>query len=110
MSLDVSLQEMRPCEVYSRNISHDLIPMAQAAGLYEPLWRPEEMKPPVMSARALIPHLERGIERLREKPEEFQKLNPANNRWDRYEGFLEFVQAYLEACRELPNAAVRVCR
>ena len=41
MSLDVYLMEMRPVEVFERNITHNLARMADAAGLYTPLWRPE---------------------------------------------------------------------
>ena len=43
MSLDVTLTAVRPTEVYSANITHNLGLMAEEAGIYQPLWRPEEL-------------------------------------------------------------------
>lgn len=48
MSLDVSLEEnccpvcKRADEVFHSNITHNLNEMADALGIYEPIWRPEE--------------------------------------------------------------------
>lgn len=42
MSLDVCLKGKNGETLYSRNITHNLGRMAQAAGIYECLWRPEE--------------------------------------------------------------------
>lgn len=107
MSLDVYLTEVRPSEVYSANITHNLNRMAAAAGLYEALWRPEELK--IRLAVELIPLLERGLETLKTDPEKFRKLN-AENGWGKYEHLVSFVEDYLAACRESPGAEVRVSR
>lgn len=37
MSLDVSLMEVKPTEVFWSNITHNLGKMAKAAGIYEAL-------------------------------------------------------------------------
>lgn len=46
MSLDVYLKAVRPAEVFSANITHNLGAMAEAAGIYRHLWRPEEVGVP----------------------------------------------------------------
>jgi hypothetical protein len=40
MSLDVYLEEVRPCTVYSSNITHNLNKMADEAGIYQALGAP----------------------------------------------------------------------
>lgn len=107
MSLDVYLTAVRPCGVYDANITHNLTQMADAAGLYEFLWRPEEVG--ITHATDLIVPLEQGLARLLREPEKYRAFNPKNG-WGSYEGLVEFVRRYLEACRENPDAEVRVCR
>lgn len=43
MSLDVYLTATRPTEVCALNITHNLGRMAKEAGIYQHLWRPEEI-------------------------------------------------------------------
>ncbi len=107
MSLDVYLTAMRPCSVYDNNITHNLTTMADAAGLYECLWHPEKVG--VARAEHLIVPLEQGLARLLSDPEKYRTFNPKNG-WGSYERLVEFVQRYLEACRENPDAVVRVSR
>lgn len=107
MSLDVTLTEMQPCAVFDANITHNLTAMADAAGIYEALWRPEELK--IRHAVELIPLLEAGLANLKSDPEHFKQFN-ASNGWGLYEHFVPFVERYLEACREHPNAEVSVSR
>jgi hypothetical protein len=107
MSLDVYLTAVRPTEVYSRNITHNLNKMAMEAGIYEALWRPEEIG--VTTAKQLVPLLETGLETLRSDPERFEKFNPENG-WGDYENLVSFVETYLQACKENPDAEVRACR
>jgi hypothetical protein len=57
MSLDVWLTATRPCEVYSDNITHNLGEMADAAGIYKALWRPEEIG--ITKAAELVPAVQR---------------------------------------------------
>jgi hypothetical protein len=107
MSLDVYLTAVRPTEVYSRNITHNLNKMAMEADIYMALWRPEEIG--VTTAKQLVPLLETGLETLRSDPERFEKFNPENG-YGSYEGLVNFVETYLQACKENPDAEVCVCR
>lgn len=107
MSLDVYLEEMKPTEVYEANITHNLSEMARAAGIYEALWRPEVLG--ITKASQLIEPLQNGIAKMMADPERFRAFNPENG-WGSYEGLIEFVGKYLKACRETPDATVRVSR
>lgn len=107
MSLDVSLTAIRTTEVYSANITHNLGKMAREAGIYEALWRPEEIG--ITKAEQLIKPLEEGLALLKREPEHFAQFN-APNGWGMYEHFVPFVEQYLEACRENPDADVSASR
>lgn len=107
MSLDVYLTATRPVDVYKRNITHNLNKMADEAGIYKHLWRPEEIE--VTKAEQLIEPLAAGLALLQSHPDRFKAFNPSNG-WGSYEGLVYFVQEYLEACRENPDADIRVSR
>lgn len=97
---------MQQC-LYSANITHNLNRMANAAGIYEALWRPEEIG--VTHAIQLIPLLREGVARLVKNPKEFEQYNPENG-WGTYSGLVSFVKEYLAACEEYPDATVYVSR
>lgn len=107
MSLDVYLTAVRPTEVYSSNITHNLGAMAKEAGIYMHLWRPDEIG--VTKAEQLIAPLTEGLARLKAEPEHYSKFN-APNGWGLYEHFVPFVEKYLVACVENPDAEVTVWR
>ena len=107
MSLTVWLSALKPCEVYERNVTHNLGRMAREAGLYEVLWRPDENGWTI--AAQLIPTLEAGLAKLLLCPDHFRQFNPENG-WGSYEGLVDFVRSYLDACREHPAATVEVSR
>lgn len=107
MSLDIYLEDVRPTTVYAANITHNLGAMAREAGLYEALWRPEELN--INKAGDLVPLLKRGLAELVANPERFRKLNPENG-WGSYEGLVDFTMRYLEACIESPGATISVSR
>ena len=94
-------------EVFSANITHNLGKMAGRAGIYEYLWRPDEFG--IEVAEDLIEPLRVGLARLRADPEAYRELNPSNG-WGCYEGLVEFVERYLDACQEWPDAKVSVSR
>lgn len=94
-------------EVYWANITHNLTTMADAAGIYKHLWRPDEID--VTHARQLVVPLRDGLKALTEDPERFKKLNPENG-WGSYEGLVRFVTEYMSACADHPDARVRVSR
>lgn len=94
-------------EVYHANITHNLGRMAAEAGLYQALWHPDEIG--ATHAHLLIFPLEAGLARLRSDPKHYRALNPSNG-WGTYEGLVRFVEGYLAACVEWPQAEVRVSR
>ena len=107
MSLDVYLREVRLTTIYDANITHNLNKMAEEAGIYKHLWRPEEIG--ITKAAQLIDPLREGLALMKSDPPRFEKHNPANS-WGTYEVFLSFVESYLYACEENPNASVDVSR
>jgi hypothetical protein len=107
MSLDFSLQVTKPVTVFSANITHNLGRMADAAGIYQCLWRPEELG--ITKAHQMIPLLTDGLMKLIEDPERFREYN-APNGWGTYENFVIFVKKVLAGCVEDPDADVRTCR
>ena len=107
MSLDVYLTATRPTEVYEANITHNLTKMAAEAGIYEALWRPEEIG--ITKAVDLIDILWEGLEKMKADPDHYKQFNSPNG-WGMYEHFVPFVENYLNACRENPDAEVYVSR
>ena len=93
--------------LYNDNITHNLGLMAEKAGIYKHLWRPEEMN--IKYANELIKPLTKGLNKLKSKPEYYKKFN-ASNGWGLYEHFVPFVENYLNACIENPEANVNVSR
>lgn len=93
--------------VFSANITHNLTRMAEAAGIYSHIWRPDELN--FTKARDLIEPLTDGLERLRKSPETYKAFNPENG-WGSYDGFVDFVGEYLLACMAYPSAEVGVWR
>lgn len=107
MSLDVTLKAVRPVEVYSANITHNLGEMAKEAGIYEACWRPEEIG--ITKAAQLIEPLRNGIAQMKADPARFEKLNSPNG-WGLYENFLPWLENYLAACEANPDAEVSAWR
>jgi len=107
MSLDVWLTATRPTEVYSSNITHNLNKMADAAGIYQHLWRPEEIG--ISYAGELILPLTVGLDKLKAEPAKFKAFDAANG-WGKYENLVAFVEEYLRACVEYPDAEIHVSR
>ncbi len=107
MSLDVSLIVEQPTEVYCANITHNLNLMADEAGIYVYLWRPEELR--IKKASEFIKPLTEGLAVLRANPNRFKQFNPKNG-WGDYVGLVQFVADYLKACIDNPNAEIKVSR
>lgn len=122
MSLDVSLKSKvstsKVCnccdstyEVYETlfdaNITHNLNKMAEAAGIYEHLWRPEELN--ITTASDLIEPLTKGLADMKARPDHYKQFN-ASNGWGMYDHFIPWIENYLEACIENPDATISVYR
>lgn len=93
--------------VFDCNITHNLNEMADAAGIYRHLWRPDELG--ITKAGELVKPLRAGLDRLKACPAKFEMFNPSN-RWGSYAGLVKFVEQYLEACEAHPDALVSVSR
>lgn len=108
MSLDVYLKDPVSGEcLFEANITHNLGRMAAVAGIYEALWRPEELS--IERARDLAPTIERGLMDMVLRPSHYRTFD-SSNRWGVYDDFLPWIANYLEACKKYPDAKVCVSR
>lgn len=108
MSLDFTLHCTHcGAAVYDGNVTHNLGKMAEAAGIYKALWRPEEIG--ATTAAEIIEALDVGVRLMREDPAKFRKYDIPNG-WGLYEHFLPFVEEVLAACRKHPTATISVSR
>lgn len=113
MSLDVTLSR-KTCahcgtteELFWANITHNLGKMAEKAGIYKHLWRPEEIG--ITKANQLIDPLREGLSLLLDDPEKFKRYDSSNG-WGLYKHFVPWVQEYLAACEKYPDADITVSR
>ena len=116
MSLDVRLEvrvdvggkEPHVFTLFEANTTHNLNTMAEAAGIYRHVWRPEEL-PEIKTAGDLIQPLRDGIRKMEDDPRKFIALNPENG-WGNYADFLQWLRRYVEACIEFPKATISTDR
>ena len=113
--------------LYRDNITHNLGRMAEKAGIYEALWRPHRLRSDynirqadftaedefeasvVIRAKEIIPYLEKGLTDLKARPTYYEQFNSPNG-WGLYKHFVPFVEGYLNACKQYPDAIVEVSR
>jgi hypothetical protein len=107
MSLDVYLEDQDGEQLYWRNIPHNLNTMAGTAGLYECLWRPDEVG--ITTAHQLIEPISKGIAFLAAHRHVCEQDNPVNG-WGNWEDLYDFCCSYLKACTEHPLSSVCVSR
>jgi hypothetical protein len=93
--------------LYWANITHNLGKMAGKAGIYDCLWRPEENG--IEKAWDLIPPLQAGLGKLKSDPTYYRSFDSPNG-WGLYDHFVPFVEDYLQACKENPDAIVVASR
>lgn len=94
-------------ELYYANITHNLGQMADQAGIYYALWRPEEIN--CRKAKDIIPILEEGLQKLKSDPKHYKQFDSPNG-WGLYENFVPWVEKYLNACKEYPESIIYVSR
>ena len=108
MSLDFSLE--CPCcnkEILEINITHNLSKMAKAAGVYEALWKPEDIE--AKYAFQIIDLLKEGIKTLKQNPERFKAFNPENG-WGTYDVFLKSVKEVWKGSVKNPYSIIKSYR
>lgn len=93
--------------LYEANYTHNCNTMAEEAGIYQCVWRPDQNG--ITKASQLIGPLRKGIELMKSDPARFTKHNLSNG-WGSYETFVPWLQKYLEACEKYPDAEVTVSR
>lgn len=93
--------------IFKINITHNCGTMADEAGIYKAMWRPEEIG--ITKAKEMIPILEEGLLVLHAEPLHFKGFNPENG-FGSYEGLLKVSLNILEACKEFPESNVRASR
>lgn len=111
MSLDLYFYQDRDHTIQvadSLNITHNLRAMAEAAGIYEVVWRPEEVFV-TPKAHNIDPILREGIVRLLAYPDHFKQFD-APNGWGVYEHFMSFLKDLYWTCLKHPNAYVVASR
>lgn len=115
-------------ELYWANITHNLGEMADAAGIYDALWRPFRLKKDydkslkedyeaesefedktTVRAKEIIDIVEKGLEDMKARPEYYKRFNSPNG-WGMYKHFVPFIEKYLEACKEHPEATIKISR
>jgi hypothetical protein len=138
MSLDVSLNRIKYVsydkkkfsveneELFWANITHNLGKMADAAGIYEALWRPYRLHKDykhfdiddeeynfedsvTIYAKDIIDIVETGLRKMKDDPDYFIKFNSPNG-WGSYENFVPWIERYLEALKKYPESKVIVDR
>ena len=93
--------------VHECNITHNLGGMATEAGIYQALWRPEEIN--AKYAGDIIPILEKGLEDMKVRPAHYRQFD-AENGWGTYDDFIPFLDELLTACKRAPKAEITVSR
>jgi hypothetical protein len=103
----IQRDEKETNEVFSAKITHNLGMMADEAGIYKHLWRPEEIG--ITKAHQLIEPLIVGVQLMKSDPDRFRK-HDAPNGWGTYNSFVPWVEEYIHACCRHPMANVSVWR
>lgn len=107
MGLDVSLVNDKGQCVFECYVTHNLNKMANEAGIYEVMWRPDEIM--CSEAQDIAEKLMEGLQSLIRRKWYFEQFNPSNGFGD-YEGFVSVVTKYATACFENPTAKIEVSR
>jgi len=106
MSLDVEISGGNG-EYYEANITHNLNKMADAAGIYYQLWRPDEIG--ITKAGQLIEPLSKGLTDMALRADHYKQFDSPNG-WGLYKHFIPWIIDYLAACKRNPEGDISVSR
>lgn len=98
------LTKVQKTEIFSANYTHNVTNMWKKAGVYNALYNSQGKK-----AKDIIKVLERGIKRMKAKPEIYKALN-SDNGWGSYETALPWLIKVLEACKLTPTAKIDISK
>jgi hypothetical protein len=107
ISYDKINWEPYPEEVSKLNITHNLISMAEALGIYRKVWRPEENN--IIYCKDMISHIQKAILLLKSDPEYYIKYNAPNQCGD-ITDMIIFLQEYYVICKKYPNCKIEASR
>ncbi len=88
-------------ELWSNNISANLLVMAEAADLKSVTWDAKGL------AAEQIERLREGLKRLEDNPTEFSKYNHKSG-WGDYDYMVWFISEYLRMCEKYPHATIKL--
>jgi hypothetical protein len=100
MGLTLELHDVH----FESRTTHNLVPMARLAGLYEVMWGSEDELRYDTADKCIEP-LKRGIKYMEGHEDECDKLTPENG-FGSYELLLFRARTFLEACEDNPNCTV----
>jgi len=90
-------------DVFEISITHNLVEMAQAASLYDMLWRPNQNC--YIYASEITPLLKQQLTHMIDNKEYYSQFNPENG-WGSYSDFIYKVNRIYNACLKYPNALI----
>jgi hypothetical protein len=94
-------------ELYWANITHNLGKMAEEAGFYRALWRPEEIG--ITKAIDLFPYIEKGIKKMIDNPSYYEQFDSPNG-WGLYKHFLPWLVKLREQLLKYPESYIYISR
>ena len=115
MSLDIDLVEKWEGVVFSKNITHNLgnmanhVPIGNSATLYDIMWNLEDKFPNRTKAKQIAIPLTKELMYMSQNYDKLSEYTPENN-WGSYYSLKDFVEQYLIAYCEYPNAKIKICR
>ena len=104
-SCDLGGEKPLEIKVFTISITANLTGMAQAAGLYHCLWKPDEIH--VNLAFDAIESLRAGLMRLKTSQKLYEQYDPPSGYGD-YDNLMNVVEEYLKACLAYPNTFIRI--
>lgn len=117
MSLDIDLHVPDKCphcgavlscgrgtNIFSRNITHNVTPMWEKAGVYEALYESDGKR-----AAEFVEALQKGVAHFRANYSEYQKLDSPNG-WGLAKNALPWLEEVARAFEENPDAIIGVSR
>jgi hypothetical protein len=102
MSVNVKLMQDDSI-VFDKDLTANLLTMAREADLEQAIWNPEIIG--AFQAGDVLPHLIKGVKELIGDSEKYQQYNPSNG-WGTYFTLVVFVQRYIAACLNNPEAQI----